>query len=106
MTEREVSSERVSGELRDAIAAIIAGNVDESRFYNAPAFQRAATEVILALRSSVKTETPAAASEVTIDVDALAQEIRRVDGRHDLGAGQLAEALLPFLTAALKGDRP
>lgn len=50
-----VSSERVSGELRDAIAAIIAGNVDESRFYNAPVFQRAATEVILALRSSVKT---------------------------------------------------
>jgi hypothetical protein len=55
VTERKVSSERVSGELRDAIAAIIAGNVDESRFYNAPAFQRAATEVILALRSSVKT---------------------------------------------------
>lgn len=36
-----------------------------------------------------------------VDVDALAQEIRRVDGNHSLGAGALAEALLPFLTAAL-----
>lgn len=32
-------------------------------------------------------------------VDALAQEIRRVDGNHSLGAGQLAEALMPFLAA-------
>lgn len=32
------------------------------------------------------------------DVDALAQEIRRVDGSHSLGAGALAEALMPFLT--------
>jgi hypothetical protein len=30
-------------------------------------------------------------------VDALAQEIRRVDGSHKLGAGALAEALAPFL---------
>ena len=36
-----------------------------------------------------------------IDVDALAQEIRRVDGNHSLGAGALAEALMPFLSAAL-----
>lgn len=34
-------------------------------------------------------------------VDALAQEIRRVDGNHDKGAASLAEALVPFLTAAL-----
>lgn len=33
------------------------------------------------------------------DVEALAQEIRRVDGNHDLGAGALAEALQPFLQA-------
>lgn len=33
----------------------------------------------------------------TNDVDALAQEIRRVDGNHDLGAGALAEALTPFI---------
>lgn len=31
-------------------------------------------------------------------VDQLANEIRRVDGGHSLGAGALAEALLPFLT--------
>jgi hypothetical protein len=34
------------------------------------------------------------------DVDALAQEIRRVDGAHKLGAGALAEALMPFLRAS------
>lgn len=33
-------------------------------------------------------------------VDDLAQEIRRVDGSNNLGAGQLAEALMPFLSAA------
>lgn len=38
-------------------------------------------------------------SELT--VDALAQEIRRVDGSHSLGAGALAEALMPFFTAAI-----
>lgn len=40
-----------------------------------------------------------------MNVDALAQEIRRVDGNHDLGAGQLAEALMPFLSRAL-GTQP
>lgn len=30
-------------------------------------------------------------------IDALAQEIRTVDGKHELGAGALAEALAPFL---------
>ncbi|TCR64650.1 hypothetical protein EV560_106115 [Bosea sp. BK604] len=33
-------------------------------------------------------------------VDDLAQEIRRVDGQHKLGAGALAEALAPFLAKA------
>ena len=33
-----------------------------------------------------------------MDVDALAQEIRRVDGSNSLGAGALAEALMPFLS--------
>ncbi len=32
-------------------------------------------------------------------VDQLAQEIRRVDGSHSLGAGALAEALMPFVAA-------
>ena len=36
---------------------------------------------------------------MTINVDELAQEIRRVDGNHSLGAGMLAEALLPFLNS-------
>ncbi|WP_176089449.1 hypothetical protein [Achromobacter anxifer] len=46
------------------------------------------------LRHHVLSTAPA-----ELDVDALAQEIRRVDGAHSLGAGALAEALLPFLTA-------
>jgi hypothetical protein len=39
---------------------------------------------------------------VGFDVDKLAQEIRRVDGdsEHRLGAGALAEALMPFLAAS------
>lgn len=41
-------------------------------------------------------------SNTPIDVDVLAQEIRRVDGNHDKGAGALAEALMPFLSAALQ----
>lgn len=32
-------------------------------------------------------------------VDELAQEIRRVDGNNALGAGALAEALMPFIAA-------
>lgn len=32
-------------------------------------------------------------------IDSLAQEIRRVDGAHSLGAGALAEALQPWLAA-------
>jgi len=31
-------------------------------------------------------------------IDYLAQEIRRVDGNHDLGAGALAEALWPYIS--------
>ena len=34
-----------------------------------------------------------------LDVDALAAEIRRVDGSNSLGAGALAEALMPFIKA-------
>lgn len=34
---------------------------------------------------------------MTIELDDLANEIRRVDGDHNLGAGALAEALLPWL---------
>ncbi|WP_430438955.1 hypothetical protein [Shinella sp.] len=41
-----------------------------------------------------------------LTVDELAQEIRRVDGNHSLGAGALAEALLPFFTDALEVGQP
>ena len=36
-----------------------------------------------------------------LDVDALAAEIRRVDGSNSLGAGALAEALMPFISEAV-----
>lgn len=38
-----------------------------------------------------------------ISTDALAQEIRRVDGGHSMGAAALAEALMPFLGARAGG---
>ena len=41
-----------------------------------------------------------------IDVDDLAQEIRRVDGTNSLGAGALAEALMPFLSDRLTRQDP
>jgi hypothetical protein len=37
-------------------------------------------------------------SEQMITADILAQEIRRIDGKHDLGAGVLAEKLFDFIT--------
>lgn len=38
-------------------------------------------------------------------VDDLAQEIRRVDGNHSLGAGALAEMLMPFFVKAIQAER-
>ena len=38
-------------------------------------------------------------------VDDLAQEIRRVDGSNSLGAGALAEALMPFILRAVAAER-
>ena len=58
--------------------------------------QERADAIIAALRQPVV--------PVGVSVDALAQEIRRVDGRHTLGAGALAEALLPFLAALRPTD--
>jgi hypothetical protein len=37
--------------------------------------------------------------------DALAAEIRRVDGNHDLGAGALADALVPFVGDIVEAAR-
>ena len=42
---------------------------------------------------------PAQPAAQVVDIDALAQEIRRVDGSNTLGAGALAEALAPCLSA-------
>ncbi len=39
--------------------------------------------------------------ETPFTVDELAQEIRKVDGHHTIGAGNLAEALMPFLRSRL-----
>ncbi|MCZ7862667.1 hypothetical protein O9X98_14930 [Agrobacterium salinitolerans] len=41
-----------------------------------------------------------------LDVDTLSQEIRRVDGNHSLGAGALAEALIPFLRTVDTSKEP
>ena len=40
-----------------------------------------------------------------MDVDDLAEEIRRVDGSNSLGAGALAEALMPFILRAVAAER-
>jgi hypothetical protein len=40
---------------------------------------------------------PAGPAKPALTVDGLAQEIRRIDGNNSLGAGALAEALMPFL---------
>lgn len=37
-----------------------------------------------------------------LPIDDLAQEIRRVDGNHDLGAGALAEKLWPYIEGRLR----
>jgi hypothetical protein len=44
---------------------------------------------------------PVSVSPQADDVEALAAEIRRVDGSHSLGAGALAEALMPLLAARI-----
>lgn len=58
---------------------------------------------IVAFRPAPDHVAPASSSSTreTFTVDELAQEIRRVDGNHDLGAGALAEALTPFLLKKL-----
>jgi hypothetical protein len=55
---------------------------------------------VLHLRA--KSSTATVENEPKFDVDELAQEIRRVDGSHSMGAGALAEALIPFLERAQK----
>lgn len=40
-----------------------------------------------------------------LTIDSLAQEIRRVDGNHSLGAGALADALMPFLLNVVEAEK-
>jgi hypothetical protein len=40
-------------------------------------------------------------TKIWLGIDDLAQEIRRVDGNHSLGAGALAEALMPFIESRI-----
>lgn len=44
--------------------------------------------------------------KATLDVDGLAQEIRRVDGGNKLGAGALAEALTPYIEKQVRVSAP
>ena len=65
----------------------------------------------LVMAQSRAIHSPEALSRTgAVKVDELAQEIRRVDGGNSLGAGALAEALMPFLStlesAAPEGQQP
>lgn len=44
---------------------------------------------------------PPAVAVKAFNIDDLAQEIRRIDGENSLGAGSLAEALMPFIRSTL-----
>lgn len=57
---------------------------------------RSFASLVEELKAAAAPAAPQAAG-VEFSVDELAQEIRRVDGNHDLGAGALSEALMPFL---------
>ena len=59
-----------------------------------------ATAAVLADRAAAQPVQP------TVSVDALAQEIRRVDGAHTLGAGALAKALMLFLANTVQPVQP
>lgn len=89
--------------LREALEATVAIRWE---MVGTPTDSEAATAWALALDeiAVVAAQALAAASpspaQGRITVDALAQEIRRVDGNHSLGAGALAEALMPFLSAS------
>lgn len=48
-------------------------------------------------RHAAASGATAPADVSAVDIDELAQEIRRVDGAHSLGAGLLAEALAPYI---------
>lgn len=79
---------------------------EESPHIRSDAYARAdqaAIDAICRLASLAPPPAPAVKVKAP-SVDDLAQEIRRVDGNHSLGAGALAEALMPFIRSALCED--
>lgn len=61
---------------------------------------------LLPFLRSLTTSPASGGVDAGLTIDALAQEIRRVDGSHSLGAGALAEALMPFLIASISPPAP
>ena len=60
--------------------------------------------VIDAEKSGLYTAPPSTAEVRALDVDALAQHIRTVDGNNSMGAGALAESICEFLTKRIGED--
>ena len=50
------------------------------------------------IKKAIIAALPHLSAPCAVEVDALANEIRRVNGSNNLGAGALAEALMPFLS--------
>lgn len=80
--------------LTEALKALIVSAENSAWSCNTSLMDEAIDNAKDALSTALAVEAGAGLS-----VDALAQEIRRVDGNHSLGAGALAEALMPFLAA-------
>lgn len=53
------------------------------------------------VKKGLEAALPYLSAPCAVEVDALAQEIRRVNGKNDLGAGALAELLMPFLSCVV-----
>lgn len=83
------------GQKLDVTSDVLKAVIDKAAFHGG-SFEIAAGEEKWDVTVTKAGAAPAAAA-APADVDALAQEIRRVDGSHSLGAGALAEALMPFI---------
>lgn len=53
------------------------------------------------VKKGLEAALPYLSAPCAVEVDALTQEIRRVNGKNDLGAGALAELLMPFLSCVV-----
>lgn len=90
----------IEGEWDESPAGLFKG---EYRYFDHSVERGLSDEVcwssVIAFRPAHREAQPETDGCGEITVDRLAQEIRRVDGSHSLGAGALAEALMPFLQA-------